>query len=123
MRIWELYETGGSGKTGTARRPIVSLRHINRLKHLRASRRADQGQRQRLWALMYSDPTIEQQNLDEREADLDGREQELRLRELQADIDKAIAKAEVSSHQRDQLHKMAIREINRRKNKAGATSS
>ncbi|QNT68849.1 hypothetical protein [Defluviicoccus vanus] len=123
MRAWELYETGGGGDTGSGRKPIVSLRHINQLKRLKAARRADEEQRQRLWSLMYADPNTEQHSLDEREVELDGREQELRLRELQAEIGESIAKAEVSQQRKDDLYQMAMREIGRRRKKAGATSS
>ena len=124
MRAWELYEQGNDDprvsddrRTGGTRNPIVSLRHINRLKRLRALRRAECKQRQRLCSLMYADPSTEQHSLDEREADLDAREQELRLRELQADIDEAIAKAEVSQQQKDRLYRMAMRDINNRRKK------
>ena len=124
MRAWELYEQGNDDprvsddrRTGSTRNPIVSLRHINRLKKLKALRRAEYEQRQRLCSLMYADPSTEQHSFDEREADLDAREQELRLRELQADIDEAIAKAEVSQQQKERLYRMAMRDINNRRKK------
>ena len=123
MRAWELYEQGnddpatseGRPRNGGTRKPIVSLRHINRLKRLKAARRAEDEQRQRLWGLMYADPSTQQRSLNQREADLDVQEQELRLRELQADVDEAITKEEVSQQQKDRLYRMAMRDINRRK--------
>jgi hypothetical protein len=63
---------------------------------------------------MYADPNAEQHNLDQREGDLAVREQELRLRELQAEIEQAIAKAEVSTQQRNRLQQLAMREVSRR---------
>lgn len=62
---------------------------------------------------MYAQDDAERRELDQREADLDIQQQELRLRELQADIERAIAKAEVSTEQRDRLHQLAMREVNR----------
>ena len=106
MRAWELYEEGNDDARGT-RKPIISLRHINRLKELRRARQAEHEQRQRLWSLMYADPNAELHNLDQREA-------ELRLRKLQAEIEQAIAKAEVSTEQRDRLQQLAMREVSRR---------
>lgn len=130
MRAWELYEQGNDApgtpddrKTHSSRKPVVGLRHINQLKRLAGERDAEYENRQRLWAVMYADADTEQAKLDKREVELDAREQALRLRELLADIDKAIAKAEVSAQHRDQLRKLAMRELNRRKKNLSATSS
>lgn len=132
MRAWELYEQG-KDDTGaaanrrrghkTARKPFVSLRHINTAKRLKAVRQAEREQQQTLWCLMYAQDDAEQQRLDQREAGLQAREEELRLRELRADLDRAIAKAEVSTQHREQLHSLAMRELNRRKKNFSATSS
>ena len=102
-------------RTGS-RRPTLSLHHINKLKRLKAAREAEHAQRQQLWSLMYPHPNTDQRSLDQREADLDAREQELRLRELRTDLDRAISKAEVSTQQRDHLHQLAMREVSRRMN-------
>jgi hypothetical protein len=115
MRAWELFEGEGFDRhRSTARRPIVSLRHINRLKRMKAAQRIERAERERLWSLMYAQDDIAERELDRREADLDAREQELRLKELGADIEKAIDDTEVDQKGRQRLHQMAMSELRRK---------
>jgi hypothetical protein len=118
MRAWELYEGEGLDRhRSTARRPILTLRHINKLKRLKAVQRGKHERRLALWNLMYGQDAAEERKLDQREADLDGREQELRMKELQADIEKSINDAEVDQKARNRLHQLAMAALHRRQKK------
>ena len=122
MRAWELYEGKGLDRhRTTARRPIISLRHINKLKGMKASQRDEREQRLALWNLMYGQDATEERKLDQREADLDSREAELRMQELQAKIDKSINDAEVDQKAQTRLHQMAMAALHRRQKKQQPT--
>lgn len=124
MRFYELYETepldvenqlfDRPHRDGT-RRPAVSLRHVNRLKRMRVARRDERHQKQALWGLMYGQDEPARRELERREAELDAREREQHLRDVEADIHKAIADAETDAESKQHLRAMAMREINRRK--------
>lgn len=114
MRAWELYEGEGLDRhRTTAGRPIISLRHINKLKRLKAAQRIEREQRLALWNLMYGQDAAEERKLDQREAELDAREGEVRMKELQADIEKSIDDAEVDQKARNRLHQMAMAALHR----------
>jgi hypothetical protein len=118
MRAWELYEGEGLDRhRGTARRPILTLRHINRLKRLKLAQRRKYAQRLALCRLMYGQDDATERELDEREAELDQREQEVRLKEIEANIKKAINDAEVDQKSRQRLHQMAMAELRRSQKK------
>lgn len=98
----------------TARRPIISLRHANKLKRIKAARRDEYAQRLALLGLMYGQDADADRNLDQRETDLDAREDELRLKELKVDIEKAINHAEIDQKAQQRLHQMAMADLRRR---------
>jgi hypothetical protein len=99
------------------RSPVLTLHHVNKLKQMKASRRAEHNAKQALWQMMYGHDEVRERDLDRREADLEAREHELRLREIEAGIDKAIADAEADEKSKQHLHTMAMREIDRREKK------
>lgn len=124
MRFYELYETDpldlenqlfDRPHRNGRKRPAVSLKHVNRLKRMRVARRDERHQKQALWGLMYGQAESTRRELDRREAELDAREREQRLRDVEVDIHKAIADAETDAKSKQRLHAMAMREINRRK--------
>ena len=65
------------------------------MKRLKAAQRIEREQRLALWNLMYGQDAAEERKLDQREAEVDAREQQARLKILQADIEKSINDAEV----------------------------
>ena len=99
------------------RRPIITLRHVNKLKRLKVAQRHEREQRLALWNVMYGQDAAEERKLDQREADLDSREAELRMQELQVRIEKAIDDAEVDQKARTRLHQMAMAALHRRQKK------
>jgi hypothetical protein len=101
-------------------RPILTLRHINELKRLKAVPRGKHEQRLALCRLMYGQDDVAERELRERAAELDQREQELRLKQLEADIKKAINDAEIDQKSRQRLHQMAMAELRRRKKQPSA---
>lgn len=98
----------------TARRPIISLRHANKLKRMKAAQRDDYAQRLALLGLMYGQNTDEERKMDQRKAELDAREDELRLKELKVEIEKAINHAEIDQKAQQRLHQMAMADMRRR---------
>lgn len=127
MRAYELFETDPldlenqlydrphrNGK----KRPAVSLRNVNRLKRMRVARRDERIQKLALWGLMYGQDEPAHRELERREAELDAREREQHLRDVEAEIHKAIADAETDAESKQHLHAMAMREINRRRKQA-----
>jgi len=126
MRAWELKEDydlekhvlGEPNSRSGTRGPKLTLHHINKLKRMKAARRAEHNAKQALWQMMYGHDDVRERDLDRREADLEARQHELRLREIVAGIDKAIADAEAEEESKQHLHAMATREINRRKTKS-----
>lgn len=97
---------------------MVSLKYVNRLKRMRVARRDERDHKQALWGLMYGQDESTRRDLERREADLDAREREQHLRDVEADIHKAIADAETNEKSKRHLHAMAMREVNRRKKQA-----
>lgn len=81
---------------------------------MKAARRDDYAQRLALLGLMYGQDTDEERKLDQRETDLDAREHELRLKQLQVDIEKAINHAEIDQKGKQRLHQMAMADMKRR---------
>ena len=117
MRAWEFVGEGLDRHRSKARRPILSLRHVNKLKKIKATRQAEHEQRLALLSLMYGQDAGEEGKLDQRKADLDAREDELRMQELQVKIEKAIDDAEVDQKARNRLHQMAMAALHRRQKK------
>jgi hypothetical protein len=67
MRAWELYESEGLDRQhANAGRPILTLRHINELKRLKAVQRGKHEQRLALYALMYGQEDGAERELGER---------------------------------------------------------
>ncbi len=126
MKAWELTEDydlemhvldGPTRRPGTGA-PVLTLGHVNKLKRMKAARRAEHNAKQALWQMMYGREEVRERDLDRQEADLEARQHELRLREIEAGIDKAIADAEAEEESKQRLHTMATREINKRKKKS-----
>ena len=118
MRAWEFFQGEGLDRQrASARHPILSLRHINKLKRLKAVQRGKHEQRLALWGLIYGEDDADQKELDRRESALNDREEQLRLKELKADIEKAINDAEVDEKARQRLHQMARAELRRQQKK------
>ena len=116
MRAWEIFESEGLDRHRvTPRRPIISLRHIHKLKKMRAARRAEREQRPALWSLMYGQDDAAERERDQRDAKLDQREGEVRMKELQVSIEKAINRAEVDAKAKQRLQQMAMAELRRRR--------
>ena len=115
MRAWELYEGRGLDRQRVAkRRPILTLRHINELKRLKAVQRGKREQRLALLNLMYGQDDSAERERDQRDAKLDQREGEVRMKELQVDIEKAINHAEIDGEAKQRLHQMAMADLHRR---------
>lgn len=91
------------------RKPLISLKHINRLKKMKQARRDEFAQRKILMGLMYGDPDDKQAD---RERELDMREREVTL--LKSEIQALIDRAEIDQESRQHIQKMARREVGRR---------
>ena len=81
---------------------------------MKAARRAEREQRPALWSLMYGQDDAAERERDQRDAKLDQREGEVRMKELQVSIEKAINRAEVDGKAKQRLHQMAMAELRRR---------
>ena len=115
MRAREFCESEDLDRhSANARRPIISLRHANKLKRMKAARRDEYAQWLALLGLMYGQDSDEERKLDQREADLDAREDELRIKELKVDIEKAINHAEIDQKAQQRLHQRAMADLRRR---------
>ena len=90
-------------------------KHVNRMKRMKVARRDEREQKLALWSLMYGQDDPTRREMERREAELDEREQEQHLRDVESEIHKAIDDAEVDQKAKQHLHAMAMREINRRK--------
>ncbi|QLH38556.1 MAG: hypothetical protein HWD60_05775 [Defluviicoccus sp.] len=88
------------------------------MKRMRVARRDERIQKLALWGLMYGQDEPAHRELERREAELDAREREQHLRDVEAEIHKAIADAETDAESKQHLHAMAMREINRRRKQA-----
>ena len=117
MRAWEFVGEGLDRHRSNARRPILSLRHVNKLKKIKATRQAEHEQRLALLSLMYGQDAGEEGKLDQRKGDLDAREAEVRMKELQVRIEKPIDDAEIDQKARNRLHQMAMAALHRRQKK------
>ena len=84
------------------------------MKRMKVARRDERNQKLALWGLMYGQDDPTRRDLEQREAELEAREREQHLRGIKADIDKAIADAEVDQKAKQHLHAMAMRDVNRR---------
>ncbi len=124
MRAYELYETDpldqDSQLITEPRRhgrpePVLSLRHIHKLKRMQAAREAEYAAKLALWQAMYGSDDAVRRELDQRDADLDRREEELRLQKLKADLQVAATKAKVGAERQDHLQQMAMNDVRRRK--------
>lgn len=89
------------------RKPALSLRHINRLKKIKAERRKEFAKRKVLMGLMYGQDDTHEIELSKRELENDHRELELDKREAELDLlNQQIQQAE-KSH--GHIQKMAKR--------------
>jgi len=89
MRAFELYET-------TTRKPYITLRHLNRLKHIRRTNQKKHEEKMALLPIMYSG---------ERLAD---------EAQLKDEIGNEIEKAEIDQEQKSHIEDMALNAIKRK---------
>ena len=120
MRVYELYETefealgiydptddGLSRRHQSgARGQKITLRHLNRLKHIRNRRRREQAKKQALVQTMYGNP-------DFRELELE--QQEQKLETLQGQITLEIDAAKIDQETKDHIRQMALDGTRKRK--------
>ena len=122
MRAWELYENdlralgiyepaedrlGGREITDT-RKNKLTLRVLNRLKHIRNARRAEKEKKDPIIAMMYGDETIraEQESID---ADRDKLQQEIELARLELERDRMAIQQEIEAAELDNEQRQHIR--------------
>jgi hypothetical protein len=110
----ERWPSGAPRPDGT-RESVLSLQHLHRLKRMRIAHEAERERKLALWGLMYGQDNPARRDLERREADLEAHEREQHLREVEADIHKAIADAEIDEESKQHLHAMAMRAIKRQR--------
>ena len=127
MRFYELLEVqpvdlerqpSDAPRPDGTRESVLSLQHLHRLKQMRIAHEAERERKLALWGLMYGQDNPARRDLERREADLETREHEHRLRDVEAGIHKAIADAEIDEESKQHLHAMAMRAIKRQRKQA-----
>lgn len=117
MRAWEFFREA-------MRSPIISLRHVNKLKHVKLARQKAQDKRQELFAVMYSSPTTELQYIELQKARVELAQQKAALALTQAETAQANKEAvtnmarsgiETRHANQEKMKKMAMLGIDRRK--------
>lgn len=125
MRAYELYETNlvalgvydpaddelRRREFGDTRKPKITLRDINRLKHIRNARKREKEKKLEFVPVMYSDAKFEQQ-ASEQDLELERQKHELELAKLELERDQLelqndIEKAEIDHEQRSNIRKKA----------------
>ena len=86
MRAYELYET-------TESKPQITLRQLNRLKHIRRRNKMAQEEKAAMLPVMYSGARLEE------------------LEELENDISAQIHAAKIDQEQKDHIRDMALNTI------------
>ena len=86
MRAFELYET-------TTRKPYITLRHLNRLKHIRRRNQQARADKLAMLPVMYSGARLQE------------------LEELESDISAQIDAAKIDQEQKDHIRDMALNTI------------
>ena len=117
MRYKEIYETSGASvgvydpnqdnskpaNTDT-RKSVITLRHLNRLKHIRRKNQSDRDAKMDTVATMYGDPQL-------RENEIEAQQQA--LENLKDEIANQIDAAEISQKDNDRISAMAMNAVKR----------
>ena len=127
MRAKELYENDlralgiyepaedrlGRREVTDTRKGKLTLRNLNRLKHIRNARRAEKEKKAPLLTMMYGDDTMraEQEAID---ADRDKLQQEIELARLELERDKMAIQQEIESAELDNEQRQHIRAMARK---------
>ena len=126
MRAYELYEDAfnafgikalGTDKLGKllltdTHKGKITLRHLNRLKKIRAIRRLEMLRKQRTVQTMYGDPDIKREAA---ELELEQEKREHELQKLKDEIALEIDKAKIDQETKDHIRQMANKDIQRRR--------
>ncbi len=90
------------------RKPVITLRHLNRLKHIRRQRQRDHDAKMATVSTMYGDPQL-------RENELDSQQQA--LENLKDEITNQIDAAEINQKQKSHIEDMAMNAVMRKRKK------
>ena len=130
MRAYELYERSnfialglydpaddrlGRREPDDTRKPRITLRDLNKLKHRRRARQRELDKKAELARTMYGDPALEHQAAD-REAEFEKREHELQM--VKDKIQLRIDGAEIDQEAKDHISDMA-RSAMKKRSKSG----
>ena len=96
MRIYEFYDLNRDHSKPAVpdnRKPQITLRHLNRLKHIRRRNKIEHDQKLALLPVMYSGERLQQ------------------LEELESDISDQIDAAKIEQKEKDHIRDMALNAI------------
>jgi|SaaInlStandDraft_7_1057024.scaffolds.fasta_scaffold179755_1 hypothetical protein len=88
------------------RKSFITLRHLNRLKHIRHNRQREHDKKMALLPIMYGDPQRQQNEIEA------GR---LELEKLELEITKLVDEAEIEQEQKSHIEDMAMTAMKRRR--------
>jgi hypothetical protein len=119
MRYYELHETSlvslglcnpandySKQATSNSSKPVITLRHLNKLKHIRNIRQREHDKKMALLSIMYGDPQLKQNEIET---------QRIELEKLELEISKLIDAAEIEQEQKSHIEDMAMAAIKRRR--------
>ena len=126
MRAYELYEVDamalgiydpaqdrlGRAKLGDTRKPRLTFRHLNRLKHIRNARQKKHEEKLKFVAAMYSDTDMKAAR-DEIDMEREQMKHELEMAKLE--IEREIDVAELDNEQRQKIKAMALKTVERKR--------
>ena len=90
------------------RKSALTLRHLNRLKHIRRKRQRDHDAKMELVSIMYGDPQLRENELEV---------QQQALENLKDEIANKIDAAEINQKQKSHIEDMAINALTRKRKK------
>lgn len=108
----------------TKRSPIISLKHINKLKKIKLARIDAHDKRKELYSVMYSDPSHDLQHLELQKARIEVAQQMAELALIQSEAEQAnketvanMAQSGIETRlaKQEKVNDMAMRAIGRRK--------
>jgi hypothetical protein len=119
MRYKELYETSPTAHgiydpnkdhskpaiTDT-RKPVITLRHLNRLKHIRKNRQREHDIKMDLVSTMYGDPQLQENEAEAHQQAMEN---------LKDEITNQIDAAEITQKQKSHIEDMALAAIERKR--------
>ena len=119
MRAYELYETDPNSlglydqsqdhsgpSLADTRRSVITLRHLNKLKHIRRNRQREHDAKMALVSTMYTDPQIRENELET---------QQQALENLKTEIALQIDAAEINQKQKSHIEDMAMDAVIRKR--------